>query len=563
MKLFPAQLIYFMRNRPGWRDIKRIAHFLVILATVVTVFSVLFHFLMAREGREFSWVTGFYWTLTVMSTLGFGDITFGSDLGRAFSMVVLFSGIVFLLVLLPFTFIEFFYAPWMEAQAAARAPRELDTDTSGHVVLVHEDPITNTLIHRLDQYHYPYVLLVPEVSEAVRLHDSGIKVMVGDLDDPETYRRCRVDQAVVVAATASDPVNTNVASTVRSVSDTVSVVTTATSPASVDILELAGSSHVLQIDQAMGQALAQRTNGGDNIAHVVGQFDQLLIAEATAAGTPLVGKTLPETKLRETVGVTVVGVWERGRFERADPEKRIGPNTVLVLAGSRRQLDAYDELFCIYYAVAAPVVILGGGRIGSATAHALAEREIDYRIVEKDPAFIEDPRKCVLGDAAELEVLKEAGIMNSPTVVVTTNDDDVNIYLTIYCRRLRPDIEIISRTTLERNGATLHRAGADFVMSYASMGANMIFNLLRRSDVVMVAEGLDVFRVHVPPVLAGKTIMESEILEKTGCTVIAMSADGAMQMNPAPTESLASGGDMILIGTVEEENQFLQQFGNG
>ena len=26
------------------------------------------------------------------------------------------------LVLLPFTFIEFFYGPWMQAQAAARAP---------------------------------------------------------------------------------------------------------------------------------------------------------------------------------------------------------------------------------------------------------------------------------------------------------------------------------------------------------------------------------------------------------------------------------------------------------
>ncbi len=46
-----------------------------------------------------------------MSTLGFGDITFHSDLGRLFSIVVLFSGIVFLLVMLPFTFIQFFTPP--------------------------------------------------------------------------------------------------------------------------------------------------------------------------------------------------------------------------------------------------------------------------------------------------------------------------------------------------------------------------------------------------------------------------------------------------------------------
>ena len=36
-------------------------------------------------------------------------------------------------------------------------------------------------------------------------------------------------------------------------------------------------------------------------------------------------------------------------------------------------------------------------------------------------------------------------------------------------------------------------------MSYASMGANAIFNLLRRADVLMLAEGLTVFRVKVPP----------------------------------------------------------------
>ena len=32
---------------------------------------------------------GLYWVLVTMSTLGFGDITFKSDIGRLFSVVVL------------------------------------------------------------------------------------------------------------------------------------------------------------------------------------------------------------------------------------------------------------------------------------------------------------------------------------------------------------------------------------------------------------------------------------------------------------------------------------------
>lgn len=54
---------------------------------------------MEREGQTHSWVSGTYWTLVVMSTLGFGDITFPSDVGRAFSVVVLLSGTIFMLVL--------------------------------------------------------------------------------------------------------------------------------------------------------------------------------------------------------------------------------------------------------------------------------------------------------------------------------------------------------------------------------------------------------------------------------------------------------------------------------
>ena len=115
---------------------------------------------MVFEGQEHSWLTGVYWTLTVMSTLGFGDITFTSDAGRAFSIVVLLSGMVFLLILLPFTFIEFFYAPWMKAQAEARAPRELPESTSGHVILTNLDPVSNALMQKLTHYGYPYALLV-------------------------------------------------------------------------------------------------------------------------------------------------------------------------------------------------------------------------------------------------------------------------------------------------------------------------------------------------------------------------------------------------------------------
>ena len=47
----------------------------------------------------------------------------------------------------------------------------------------------------------------------------------------------------------------------------------------------------------------------------------------------------------------------------------------------------------------------------------------------------------------------------------------MNIYLAVYCRRLKPDLRIVSRITHERNVEAIHRAGADFVLSYTSLGA--------------------------------------------------------------------------------------------
>jgi voltage-gated potassium channel len=197
MKFLFSQLYHFLRQRPSRVNILNLLRFLLLLTILVIFYSIAFHYIMLSEGRtDYSWITGFYWTLTVMSTLGFGDITFDSDLGRAFSILVLMSGIVFLLVLLPFTFIEFFYEPWLKAQSAARAPRILPEKTRGHVILTAYDAVTHALIDRLSAHHFPYVLLASDLTNALRLHDLGYHVMLGDLDNPETYRRAGWASAV-------------------------------------------------------------------------------------------------------------------------------------------------------------------------------------------------------------------------------------------------------------------------------------------------------------------------------------------------------------------------------
>ena len=563
MKYIPAQVIYFIRSRTTKRNFKLLFKFFLALTAIVIIYSVLFHFIMLFEDRNFSWVTGFYWTLTTMSTLGIGDITFASDLGRIFSMVVLISGILFLLIMLPFTFIQFFYAPWLEAQSRARAPRELPENTTGHVILTNFDPITINLVEKLNQYNYEYVIIVTDLHRALELYDLNYKVVVGDPGDPETYRRLRTQNAALVVANNDDMMNTNISFTIREISKKVPIVTNADADDSIDILQLAGSTHVFQFMKMLGKSLARRTLGVSMGANVIGRFDQLLIAEAPAMRTPLEGKTIAESNLRETIGVTVVGIWERGRFEIPHPQTRINSTTVLLLAGSVEQLNKYDEIFCIYriyHTANAPVLILGGGRVGRAAAEALEEHQIDYQVVEKNSMHIENKDKYIHGNAADINVLNRAGIREAPTVIITTHNDPMNIYLTIYCRRLRPDIQIISRANLDRNISKLHGAGADLVMSYASMGANTIINLLKPGEILMFEEGLNVFRAPVPSPLVGKALAENQIRKQTGCSVIAISTQGELNINPDPSIPLGENDEMIMIGTADAEKRFIENY---
>lgn len=117
-----------------------------------------------------------------MTTLGFGDTTFTSDIGRVFSVVVLLSGVVLLLVPLPFLFIRLFYAPWLEARVRLRAPRRIPAGTTGHVLMTEFDDIAASLAGRLRAEGVPHFVIEPDPARAARLAGDDVPVVTGESD---------------------------------------------------------------------------------------------------------------------------------------------------------------------------------------------------------------------------------------------------------------------------------------------------------------------------------------------------------------------------------------------
>ncbi len=568
MKLIPEQITFFLHQRSVRRNLILLLRLCLLVIGLMCIFSVLFHVIMLQEGQHYSWFSGIYWTLTVMSTLGFGDITFTSDLGKIFTMIVLISGVFLIIIIFPFAFIQFLYQPWIKAQEKERTPRSIPATEKGHVIIVSTSPIALNLVDELTNYGARCVILCTDTARTLDLLDQGYTAIVGQHDSPQTYINLRLKEAAMLVALESEVRNTNIIFTARDVAPSVDIVASAQSDDALDILRLAGSSRIFQFHKLLGEALARRVLNINMRFSIVSRFKELVIAEGPVMRTSLVDKTLEESKLREETGANVVGLWERGSFVLPQAKTVFTPTMVMVIAGDMHQIQSANN-YLGHGATTpppenpeAPILIIGAGRVGTVAAKQLERSGRNFCIVDKiaKGGFLRNHQ--VVGDAADREVLTKAGIESAPSVIITTHDDDTNIYLTLYCRRLRENIQIISRATLDRNVGILHAAGADLVLSLASMVSSSIINLLSPGKVLMINEGLNIFRTVIGKSLAGKHLLGSGIRSATHCSVVAIrEKDGSLEANPEPSHVFQEGEEIYLIGDSESEKLFYEKYG--
>jgi Trk K+ transport system NAD-binding subunit len=597
MKFLFAQLSYFLAPASNRRNMMFMLRFFIFLCALVLLYTVLFHLIMRYEGREYSLFAGLYWTLTVMSTSAFGDITFRSDPGMIFTVTVLLSGVLLFMLLLPFIFIRYIYIPWADAHNKALTPRMLPEDCSGHVVIVGSDGTALSIASRCLRYNIPYVLLEADNAKSVSLYDRGYKVVLGETDSVSGYAAVRAEKAALVLALHDDMKNTNIAYTVREYAPLAPLAASVNREASADILRLAGCDHVLDFAGMLGKSLAGRVFGGNSTCNVIGRFTGFCIAESPA-GKKFAGMRIRDTDLLSRFRLNVVGIRQSNRCLPAGPDTELDSTSTLLLAGTAENLETFDRHVraCadktrphsgplnatpddipeasspagvqpnpedVFPEQAAgnspPVLILGGGRVGTAIAGTLERRGINWRIVELQRKTERDKR-IVIGDAADIAVLRKAGLDETRTIVVTTHNDDLNVYLTIYCRKLRPDVKIICRANLDNNLPSLYSAGADLVMSQAGLAADTVINLLTPGRVFTLTEGLNIFRILTPPSLAGQTLKSCGIRQKTKCNVVAIKNRDTLSVPPDPDNPLASGDELIIIGSVDAEKDFIKTF---
>lgn len=207
------------------------------------------------------------------------------------------------------------------------------------------------------------------------------------------------------------------------------------------------------------------------------------------------------------------------------------------------------------------VIVCGWGRVGRATATAIARSGRELVVIDTEAARIETvPHLRIHGDATDESVLRDAGLHRAAVVVAALNTDADNLYVTLTGRSLNPEIFIVARAREENAERRLAQAGADRVVNPQRIGGDRLAafalqpHVAEFLDVVMHDDDLE-FRltevaVGADGALTGSTLAEAAIRDRTGAMVLALrNADGTFHTNPPSDTVIEDGHVLIAIGT--------------
>ena len=208
--------------------------------------------------------------------------------------------------------------------------------------------------------------------------------------------------------------------------------------------------------------------------------------------------------------------------------------------------------------------IVGGGRFGMTLAQSLAAKGVDVILVDSDwhvvQSLADTTIRAVHGDGSLPETLKEAGFADCDMAVVAISSSlECSTLATINCKDLGVR-RVIAKASSDLQGRVLTKIGADIVV-YPDR--DRAFRLAKHIianapiDLFEIAEGYSVGEISVPKSLVGKTLIEGNVRQVYGVTVLAIRRATGDGKGPRETiitqgvERLLDGDILVVFGPDE------------
>ncbi|MFB6307922.1 MAG: TrkA family potassium uptake protein [Haloarculaceae archaeon] len=539
---------------------RRTVYYVLVLAAVMFGYALVYDFGMSSfEGQPKTFLHSLQVVVETFTTTGFGsDAPWTSPEMNVLVILMDLTGVVLIFLALPALVF-----PLFEDAISTTVPNTLSEELEDHVVICRFSPRSDPLVSELDSWDVEHVVVEPERERAEDLHEEGYRVIHADPESVDGLRQARVQEARAVVADAPDRISTSIVLAAKEVAESVPTISVVEEPDSQRYHELAGADTVLSPRSLLGENLATKvtTTVSTDLGEAVEIGEDLEIAELPIhRGSELVGRTIADSGIREQAGVNVIGAWFSGQFESPpSPDATLDGSTILLVSGQEEQLERLKSMTLsdTRGVSRGQTVVIGHGEVGERITRALDDNDLPYAVLDKQDV----PGVDVVGDATEPAALKRVGVDEASTIILALSDDTIAEFAALVVRDLNPSAELLARAQRAENVRKMYRAGADYVLSLATVSGRMVAShILEDEEVIAASKQVEVIRTGAAG-LSGETLGEADVRSRTGCTVVAVERSGDVITDLGPEFRIEAGDDLVIAGSDDGTNRFHEVFG--
>ena len=210
------------------------------------------------------------------------------------------------------------------------------------------------------------------------------------------------------------------------------------------------------------------------------------------------------------------------------------------------------------------IIVCGYGRVGRRAAAELREAGVPYVVLDFSEEALERAREqddlFVDGSGAEDEDLVQAGIDRARGIIVASDDDGDNLYITLSVKARRPEVTVIARGSSEEAERKLKLAGADRVVTPYTTAGRVMAQLMIKPQVASFlsamssTEGPSFEEIEVRSTCGavGLTIGELNVASRTGAHIVAVRKQGGLEMRPNKDTLLEESDVIVGVGSSDE-----------
>ena len=158
-------------------------------------------------------------------------------------------------------------------------------------------------------------------------------------------------------------------------------------------------------------------------------------------------------------------------------------------------------------------------------------------------------------DATDEKALKESGIVNADTVVVSIGENiEASILIVVQLKELGVK-EVIAKAANPMHGKILERLGVDRVIyPERDMAIRLAHSLLMGQFIeeIPIGDQFSIFEIKAFEALFGKTLRELDLRRRFGVSVLAIKRQDSMLVNPSGEEKILEGDILVVLGTTEQ-----------